>query len=222
MRLTPCPTPRSPGKLSRQALLSVHSVCVHVRAPHGSQAPRRSIKACAPDPRARGRLGHIPSQLAAGPRTTSEAPLRARCGPFPCPPGIAWVSLPDAQPHTWAQAHEQKVERSSDCHVSRLGVSSAWAGCPWGQRWWVCGDRRREGERRAQTLPGVAGRCSECRGHSRSYFYRREGARSPPWGGAPGALIIGVTERPTQVLPSPHPSSSLSREWQREAGGTCN
>lgn len=59
-------------------------------------------------------------------------------------------------------------------------------------------------------------------GSSQSYFYGREGAWSPPWGGVPGNLISGVTEWPTQALPSPYPSSSLSREWLREASGTCN
>lgn len=42
-------------------------------------------------------------------------------------------------------------------------------------------------------------------GQSWSYFYRREGAWSPPWGGAPGTLIIGVTEWPTQALTRPSP-----------------
>lgn len=59
-------------------------------------------------------------------------------------------------------------------------------------------------------------------GSSQSYFYGREGARSPPWGGVPKTLITGVTEWPTQALPSHHPSSSLSREWGRAARGTCN
>lgn len=57
---------------------------------------------------------------------------------------------------------------------------------------------------------------------SRSYFYRREGAWSPPWGGAQVALISRVTGWPTQALPSPHPSSSLSQEWCWVTSGTCN
>lgn len=79
--------------------------------------------------------------------------------------------------------------------------------------WWrVCGDGWR-GQLGAQTLLGVARRYSEYRaGSSWSYFYGREGAWSPPWGGAPKTLISGVTEWPTQALPSCHPSSSLSRE----------
>lgn len=72
---------------------------------------------------------------------------------------------------------------------------------------------RVEGQLGAQTLLGVAGRYSEyLAGSSWSYFYGREGAWSPPWGGAPKTLISGVTEWPTQALPSCHPSSSLSPE----------
>lgn len=37
-----------------------------------------------------------------------------------------------AQSHTWAQAHEQKMQCSSNSHVSRFGVSSSWAGYPGG------------------------------------------------------------------------------------------
>lgn len=37
-----------------------------------------------------------------------------------------------------------------------LGIPGRW----WW--WWACGDRWREGVLRAQTLPGVAGRCNEC------------------------------------------------------------
>lgn len=71
---------------------------------------------------------------AAGVSDHPQAPLRGPRCPSPCPlgPGVVWASLPDAQPHTWAQAHEQKVECSSNSHVSRLGVSSAWAGFPGG------------------------------------------------------------------------------------------
>lgn len=57
---------------------------------------------------------------------------------------------------------------------------------------------------------------------SRSYFYRREGAWSPPRGGAQVALISRVTGWPTQALHSPHPSSSLSQEWCTATSGTCN
>lgn len=50
--------------------------------------------------------------------------------PFSCPSGIMQAPSAPPQPHTWAQAHEQKVECSVDSHVSRLSVSSSWAGIP--------------------------------------------------------------------------------------------
>lgn len=127
-----------------------------------------------------------------------------------------------AQPHTWAQAHEQEVECSSGSHVSRFGASSAWAGIPvaggcrpaavgvWGQ---VEG-RGAEGPDAARGWQ--EGAASALLGSSRSYFYRREGAWSPPWGGVPGALISRVTK---SGLPRHHPALPQALPYPERGAG---
>lgn len=75
----------------------------------------------------------------------------------------------------------------------------------------LCGDRWREGEPRAQE-----GAASALLGSSRSYFYRREGAWSPPWGGVPGALISRVTK---SGLPRHHPALPQALPYPERGAG---
>lgn len=85
------------------------------------------------------------------------------------------------------------MECPSDSHVSGLRVASVGLGS--------CGPvvvggrgRWREGELRAQTLPGVAGRCSECpAGEQPVLFLWEGGGLVPALGRSPVTLISRVT-----------------------------
>lgn len=108
------------------------------------------------------------------------------------------------------------MERCLISHVSRLGVSSAWTGCPWAGAvgpvvvgvW----GQVEGGELRAQTLSRVAGRHSEClAGQQQELFLSEGGGLVPALGRSPrnpnyqGDRVAypGITQPSPKLFPIP-------------------